>query len=243
MSDSDAAREQHDWPAQGLRQRLGSRIERHVMRSAVDMLDERATELDAIEHELDKRETDVSERLARAEAQEADVEHREHRLAELGLEHIQGQPRIDHLIRQLDRAEAALSQVRSESRQELAAAHEQATELRARVTRLEEAEHKRLLTQADMARREAAIAAREQQLREHDDRLRRRAQDVEARQQGLLAHERRLAERERRVEASEDDLRTRVAAVERRERELEQRKETLQGRERGSWSAGPTSGY
>ena len=243
MSDTVERPDQHDWPAQGLRQRLGSRIERHVMRSAVDMLDERGTELDAIEQELRMREADVLERFARTEAQEAELEHRERRLAELGVEHIQGQPRIDHLIRQLDRAEAALSQVRAQARHELVAAHEQARDLQARLKRLEEAEHKRLLTQADLTRREATIATSEHELRERDDRLRRRTNDVEARQQGLLAHERRLAERDRRVQATEADLRSRVEAVERREREVAEREEALQRRDRGWWNAGPTSGY
>ena len=44
------------------RQRLGSRIERHVMRSAVDMLEDRGAELDGVERELRSR---VSSRLAR----------------------------------------------------------------------------------------------------------------------------------------------------------------------------------
>jgi ribonucrease Y len=244
MSDSDAAVEdQHDWPAQGFRQRLGSKIERHVMRSAVDMLDERGTELDSIERDLQSREAEVIERLAQAEVQEAELEHRERRLAELGAEDIHGQPRIDHLIRQLDRAEAALSQVRAEARNELAAAHEQAQELQARMKRLEEAEHRHLLTQADVTRREAAFSSRERELREHDEKLRRRAHEVEARQQGLFAHERRLAERERRVDASETDLRKRLDSLERREREIEEREDALRGRETGWWSAGPASNH
>src|SRR5215204_1804043 len=98
-----------------LRQRLGSRLERHVMRSAVDMLDERGAEV---------------------EAQEKELEHRERRLEELGAGDIQGQPRIDHLIRQLDRAEAAVSQVRAEARYDAAAAQEQAQQLQARIKRL-----------------------------------------------------------------------------------------------------------
>src|SRR5918998_6884926 len=154
------------------------------MRSAFDMLDERGAELDGVERELQDREADLSERIARAEAQEAEVEHRERRLAELGAGDIKGQPRIDHLIRQLDRAEAALGQVRAEAREELAAADEQTRELQNRISRLEETEHRRLLTQADIARREAALGSRERELRAHDDKLRRRAQEVEARQQG-----------------------------------------------------------
>src|SRR5919109_5022185 len=137
MSESDAERrDQLDWPAQGVRQRLGSRLERHVMRSAVDMLDERGAELDALERELEEREAEALERFTRTEAQEGELEHRERRLAELGVEHIQGQPRIDHLIRQLDRAEAALSQVRAQARHDLVAAHEHAGELQARVKQL-----------------------------------------------------------------------------------------------------------
>jgi uncharacterized protein (DUF3084 family) len=225
------------------RQRLGSRIERHVMRSAVDMLDERGAELDAVERELETRETDLANRQTAAEAQEAEVEHRERRLEELGAGDIQGQPRIDHLIRQLDRAEAALSQVRTEARHEVAAAHEQAQELQARMKRLEEAEHRRLLTQADLTRRESALSSRERELREHDDKLRRRTQELEARQQGQLAHERRLAERERRVEAAEADARTRMDSLERRERDVEEREDALRGRDTGWWNAGPASSH
>ena len=226
-----------------LRQRLGSRIERHVMRSAVDMLDERGTELDAVERELETREDDLRRRHTEAETQEAELEHRELRLDELGAGDIQGQPRIDHLIRQLDRAEAALSQVRTEARNELAAAHEQAQQLQARIKRLEEESHQRLLTQADLTRREAALSARERELREHDDKLRRRAQELEARHQGQLAHERRLAERERRVDASETAIRARLDSVARREGEVEEREDALRGRETGWWNAGPPARY
>jgi chromosome segregation ATPase len=225
------------------RQRLGSRIERHVMRSAVDMLDERGAELDGVERELQDREADLTERIARAAAQEAEVEHRERRLAELGAGDIQGQPRIDHLIRQLDRAEAALGHVRAEAREELAAADEQARELQNRISRLEETEHRRLLTQADITRREAALGSRERELREHDEKLRRRAHELDARQQGLLAQERRVAERERRVQATETELRTRVLSAERRERELEEREEAVRGQNTGWWNAGPASTY
>lgn len=225
------------------RQRLGSRIERHVMRSAVDMLDERGAELDTVERELETREADVRERLAKADAEEAELVHRERRLEELGAGDLAGQPRIDHLIRQLDRAEAALSELRGEARKELLAAHEQAQELQARIRRLEEAEHRRLLTQADVTRREAALSSRERELREHDENLRRREQEIEARQQGLLAHERRLDERDRRVAATEADVRTRVEAAERRERELEEREEALRGPNSGWWNTGPASSY
>lgn len=223
------------------RQRLGSRIERHVMRSAVDMLDERGAELDGVERELESREAELRERLENAEAQEAELEHRERRLAELGAGDLEGQPRIDHLIRQLDRTEAALGQVRAEGRNELASAHEQARELQGRVRRLEEAEHRRLLTQADVTRREAALSSRERELREHDDKVRRREHELEARQQGLLAQDRRVAERERRVTAAEADLRSRLDAIARREREVEEREEALRGRNTGWWNAGSTS--
>jgi len=225
------------------RQRLGSRIERHVMRSAVDMLDERGTELDTVERDLQRREANLIERTAKAEEQESELEHRERRLAELGADDISGQPRIDHLIRQLDRAEAALGQVRAEAEQELAAAHEHALELRERVKRLEEAEHRRLLTQADLTRREATVSSRHHELREQDDKLRRRAQDLDARQQGLLAHERRLAERDRRVEATETELRKRVDALGRRERDVEEREDALRGRDTWWGVTGPASSH
>jgi chromosome segregation ATPase len=227
MSDLDsAATEQHDehgWPRQGIRARLGSRLERHVMRSAVDMLDERGTELDGFDRELQHRERELHERFAQAEAQENDLEHRERRLAELGAQDLAGQPRIDHLIRQLDRTESALGQVRAQARHEIASAQEQAQELKARVRRLEEDEHRRLLTQADLTRRESTVSSRERELRMEDDALRRREQELEARQQGLLAHERRLAERE--------------GSLERRARELEERENRLRA-ERGWWPTG-----
>jgi chromosome segregation ATPase len=232
MSDPDAS----------FRQRLGSRIERHVLRSAVDILDERGTELDAVDRDLQRREADLRDRTAQAEVQESEVEHRERRLAELGADHISGQPRIDHLIRQLDRAEAALAQVRAEARNELAAAQEHSRALHERVKRVEETEHRRLLTQADLTRRESAVSSRERELREHDEKLRRRAQELEARQQGLHAHDRRLAERERRVEATEVDLRKRIDALARREQELEEREDALRGRDTGWWTIGPASG-
>ena len=126
MSESDAAlQDQRDWPSQGFAQRLGSRIERHVMRSAVDMLDERGTELDTIERDLQRREADVTERLAQTEAQEAELEHRERRLGELGAGDIQGQPRIDHLDSPARPGGSRAGPGPAESRQELAAAHEQ----------------------------------------------------------------------------------------------------------------------
>jgi uncharacterized protein (DUF3084 family) len=223
------------------RQRLGSRIERHVMRSAVDMLDERGAELDAVERELESREAELAGRHTAAETQEAQLEHRERRLQELGAGDIQGQPRIDHLIRQLDRAEAALGQVRAEARHEVAAAEQQAQDLQARMKRLEESEHRRLLTQADMTRRESALSSRERELREHDEKLRRLTLELEARQQGLLAHERRLAERERRVDAAESGFRTRMDSFVRRERDVEEREDALRGRDTSWWNAGPAA--
>jgi chromosome segregation ATPase len=210
MSDSRAAHDEQDWPAQGFRARLGSRIERHVMRSAVDMLDERGTELDGIDRDLQKREHELHERFAQAEAQENEVEHRERRLAELGAEDLAGQPRIDHLIRQLDRTEAALGQIRAQARHEIAAAQEEAQELKARVRRLEEDEHRRLLSQADLTRRESTVSSRERELRAEDEALRQR--------------ERELADRE--------------ASLERRERELEEREDRLRRPERGWWPSG-----
>jgi chromosome segregation ATPase len=223
MSDSGAAHDEQDWPAQGFRARLGSRLERHVMRSAVDMLDERGTELDGFDRDLQERERELHERLAQAEAQESELEHRERRLAELGAEDLAGQPRIDHLIRQLDRTEAALGQIRAQARHEIAAAQEQAQELKARVRRLEEEEeHRRLLTQADLTRRESTVSSRERELRMEDEALRRREQELEVRQQGILAHERRLAER--------------GELLARRERELDdEREDRLRGPERGWW--------
>jgi len=225
------------------RQRLGSRIERHVMRSAVDMLDERGTELDTVERELQRREANLIERTAKAKEQESELEHRERRLAELGADDISGQPRIDHLIRQLDRAEVALGQVRAEAREELATAQEHARELHERVKRLEEADHQRLLKQADFTRREATVSSRQHELREQDDMLRRRAQDLEAKQQGLLAHERRLAERERRADASEAELRKRLDAQARRERDLDEREDALRGRDPWWGVTGPASSH
>ncbi|MDP9491054.1 MAG: hypothetical protein M3P42_02450, partial [Actinomycetota bacterium] len=116
MADSDAAiRKDDDWPAQGVRQRLGSRIERHVLRSAVDMLDERGAELDNIERDLVKREADLAERLTRLDAEESQVEHRERRLAEIGAQHVDSAHKIDHLIRQLDETEAAAAAFRAKA--------------------------------------------------------------------------------------------------------------------------------
>jgi DNA repair exonuclease SbcCD ATPase subunit len=197
MSDSDAAHDEQDWPAQGFRARLGGRLERHVMRTAVDMLDERGTELDGFDRDLQRRERELHERFEQAEAQESDLEHRERRLAELGAEDLAGQPRIDHLIRQLDRTEAALGQIRAQARHEIAAAQEEAQELKARVRRLEEDEHRRLLSQADLTRRESVVASRERELRNQDEELHRREQTLERREQELEEREARLRGPER----------------------------------------------
>ncbi len=223
MADSDAAsRNPNDWPSQGVRQRLGSRIERHVMRSAVDMLDERGAELDTIERELVRREQDLAERLTVADAEEAKVGYREERLAEIGAHDVDATRKIDHLIRQLDRAEAALGQVRAEARHELAAAHDEARELQARIRRLEEAEHRRVLSAADITRRESALRSREHELRGQDERLREREQALGARQHSMIAQEQRL---------------------ERRERELEEREDSLRRQDRRWWGVGPSTPF
>jgi hypothetical protein len=160
------------------------------MRTAVDMLDERGTELDGFDRDLQRRERELQERTAQAEAQESDLEHRQRRLAELGAEDLAGQPRIDHLIRHLDRTEAALGQIRAQARHEIAAAQEEAQELKAQVRRLEEDEHRRLLSQADLTRRESVVASRERELRNQDERLRRREQELEEREARLRGPER-----------------------------------------------------
>jgi DNA repair exonuclease SbcCD ATPase subunit len=238
MSDPDAAvHNEERWPTQGFRARLGSRLERHVMRSAVDMLDERGTELDGIDRDLQRRERDLQHRFEHAETREGELEHRERRLSELDAGDLAGQPRIDHLIRQLDRTEAALGQARAEARNEVAAAHDETQRLKARVRELEEEEHRHLINQADLTRRESTVSSQERELRDQDEALRRRELELEARQAGLLAHERRLAERERRVDAAETDARTRMRSLERRERELEEREEGLRRRDGGWWTA------
>lgn len=244
MPDSDAAvNDQHDWGPQGFRARLGSRLERHVLRSAVDMLDERGTELDSIDRELRDRESNLVERYTEVEEVEEELEHRERRLEETGAANLEGQARIDHLIRQLDRAETALGEAREQAGQELAAAQVHAQELQERVKRVEETEHRRLLTQADLTRRESTVSSRERELREQNEKLRQRAQEAEAKEHGLSAHENRLAERERRVTASEADLRARLDAVERRERELEEREESLRGSGSGWLNAGQSPSH
>ena len=83
MARNDAAtKDRNDWPSQGVRQRLGGRIERHVLRSAVDMLDERGAEIDNFERDLVRREEDLAARLAHVTAEEARLTHREERLAD-----------------------------------------------------------------------------------------------------------------------------------------------------------------
>jgi hypothetical protein len=160
------------------RQRLGSRLERHVLRNAVEMLDERGTELDRFERELRRREGELAERATVAEALEVELEHRERRLAEIGANDLRGQPRIDLLIRQLDHTEAALGQLRAEARRELAAAEEEARQLRERVRLLEDADHRHLLSQADLTRRESALTSRLRELQERERRLELRERDV-----------------------------------------------------------------
>jgi chromosome segregation ATPase len=186
MSDQDTGvPNNQQWPDHGVRARLGSRLERHVLRSAVEILDERGTEVDGFERELRRREGELAERAALAEALERELEHRERRLAEIGAEHLRGQPRIDLLIGQLDRTEAALGQVRAEARRELAAAEEEARGLRERIRQLEEAGHRHLLSQADLTRRESALASRQRELQERERRLEFREREVEEREQAL----------------------------------------------------------
>ena len=145
MADSDAAtHEEHDWPAQGVRQRLGSRIERRVLRSAVDMLDERGTDLDSIERKLVEREQNLAERLSAAEAEEAELSHRERRLAEIGATDLDATRRIDHLIRELDQTESTAAAYLAKADAKVNDAEQKARELADRVRRLEEAEHKRV---------------------------------------------------------------------------------------------------
>lgn len=244
MADSDAAKhDEDDWPAQGIRQRLGSRIERHVLRSAVDMLDERGTELDTIERDLVKREQSVAERLSQVSAEESQLERREHRLAELGMQDLDSTRKIDHLIRQLDESEGAAAALRAKAEGKLLAAEERARELAERVKRLEEAEHHRVLSAADITRRDQALTTRERELRDQDERLREREQAMGAKQHGLIAQEQNLEQRQRRLEAAEQDARKRLDSLERRERELEEREDSLRGRDQRWWGSGPASSH
>lgn len=244
MADRDAAtRSQNDWPDQGVRQRLGSRIERHVLRSAVDMLDERGSELDSIEQDLVNREADLAERLAVAAAEEAQLEHRLQRLAEVGATDLDATRKIDHLIRQLDETETAVAAFRTRAEGKVHAAEEKARELAERVKRLEEAEHHRVLSAADITRRESALRTREHEIRQQDERLREREQALGARQHALIAREQELEERHRRLEQVEQDARTRLHSLERMERELEEREHALRGRDERWWGAGPASSH
>lgn len=221
VSHSDAAPQNpNDWPSQGIRQRLGGRIERHVLRSAVEMLDERATELDTIERELVARERDLVERLTVADEADAHLAHREQRLAELGAEDLDAARKIDHLIRKLDETESAAAVFRAKAEGKVQAAEEKARELAERVKQLEESEHRRVLSAAEITRRESALRTREHELREQDERIREREQAIGARQHSLIAQEQRL---------------------QRREREVEERESSLRGPEQRWWGSGPVS--
>jgi chromosome segregation ATPase len=223
MADSDAATsDQSRWPSQGMRQRIGSRIERHVLRSAVDMLDERGTELDKIERELVKREADLAERLERADAVEAHLQHREQRLAEIGAQDVEATRKVDHLIRQLDETESAAAAFHAKAEGKVHAAEEKARELADRVKRLEEAEHRRVLSAADITRRESALRSREHELRQQDEKLREREQSIGAKQHAVIAREQQL---------------------ERLSRELEEREAALRGRDQRWWGSDPASSH
>jgi uncharacterized protein (DUF3084 family) len=222
MADSASSRNPHDWQSQGVRQRLGSRIERHVMRSAVDMLDERGTELDAIERELVKRERELAERLATADAEEAQVAYREQRLAEIGAQDLDATRRIDQLIRRLNETEGAAAALRAKADNKVLAAEGKARELTERVRRLEEAEHRRVLSAADITRRESALRSREHELRQQEERLREREQALGARQHNVIAREQ---------------------GLERRERELEEREDSLRRQDRRWWGVGPSTPF
>ena len=242
MADSRAAiRKDDEWPAQGVRQRLGSRIERHVLRSAVDMLDERGTELDKIERDLVKREADLAERLTRLDAGESQVEHREQRLAEIGAQNLDSAHKIDHLIRQLDETETAAAAFHAKAEAKVLAAEDKARELTERVKRLEEAEHRRVLSAADITRRESALTSREHEIRKQDERLRERDQALAAKQHGLIAAEQTLEQRQRRLEAVEHDASKRLESLERMERELEEREQALRGRDQRWWGPDPAT--
>lgn len=244
MADQNAAHHPDtEWPAQGVRQRLGGRIERHVLRSAVEMLDERGAELDKVERDLIKREQDLAERLAGVDAGEAEVERREHRLAEIGAAGVQANRKIDLLIRELDQTESTAAAYRAKAEGKLQAAEEKARELAERVKRLEEAEHKRVLSAADITRRESALRSREHELRGQDERLRERDQLLAARQHALIAQEQTLEERQRRLEAVEQDTRKRLESLERLERELDERETALRGRDQRWFGSGPVSSY
>jgi uncharacterized protein (DUF3084 family) len=231
MADSDAAatHEENDWPAQGVRQRLGSRIERHVLRSAVDMLDERGSELDSVERKLTEREQNLAERLSAVDAGEAELAHRERRLADVGAVDLDATRRIDHLIRELDQTESTAAAYLARADAKLNDAEQRAQELGDRVKRLEEAEHKRVLSAADITRRESALRSREHEIRQQDERLREREQALGATQHALIAKEQQLEERHRRLEQ--------------RERELEAREHALRGGDGRWWGSDPASSH
>jgi chromosome segregation ATPase len=230
MADSDAATHQeNDWPAQGVRQRLGSRIERHVLRSAVDMLDERGSELDSVERKLVEREQNLAERFSAAEAEEADLSYRERRLAEIGAADLDSTRRIDHLIRELDQTESTAAAYLAKADAKVNDAEQKARELADRVRRLEEAEHKRVLSAADITRRESALRSREHEIRQQDERLREREQALGATQHALIAKEQQLEERQRRLEQCE--------------RELEERENALRGGDGRWWGSDPASSH
>jgi chromosome segregation ATPase len=231
MADSDAAatHEDHDWPTQGVRQRLGSRLERRVLRSAVDMLDERGTDLDSIERKLVEREQDLAERLSAAEAEEAALSHRERRLGEIGATDLEATRRIDHLIRELDQTESTAAAYLAKADAKVNDAEQRSRELADRVRRLEEAEHKRVLSAADITRRESALRSREHEIRQQDERLREREQALGATQHTLIAKEQQLEERQRRLEQ--------------RERELEEREHALRGSDVRRWGSDPASSH
>lgn len=242
MADSRATiRKDDDWPAQGVRQRLGSRIERHVLRSAVDMLDERGAEIDKIERDLVKREADLAERLTRVEAEESQVDHREKRLAEIGAENLDSVHKIDHLIRQLDETENVAAAYRAKAEGKLLAAEDKARELAERVKRLEEAEHHRVLSAADITRRESALASREHEIRKQDEALRERDQTLAAKQHSLIVDEQNLEQRQRRLETVEQDAAKRLESLERMERDLEEREHALRGRDQRWWGPDPAT--
>jgi chromosome segregation ATPase len=244
MADSDAAtRQDNDWPAQGMRQRIGSRIERHVLRSAVDMLDERGNELDAVERQLVEREQNLAERLSAVDAGEAEIAHREQRLAEVGATDLDATKRIDHLIRELDETESAASAYLAKADAKVDDAEQKARELADRVKRLEEAEHKRVLSAADITRRESALRSREHEIRQQDERLREREQALGATQHALIAKEQQLEERQRRLDQVEVEARERRESLERTERDLEEREHALRGRDGRWWGPDPASSH
>jgi chromosome segregation ATPase len=230
MADSDAATHQeNDWPTPGVRQRLGSRIERHVLRSAVDMLDERGSELDSVERKLVEREQNLAERLSAAEAEEAELSYREKRLAEIGAADLDSTRRIDHLIRELDQTESTAAAYLAKADAKVNDAEQKARDLADRVKRLEEAEHKRVLSAADITRRESALRSREHEIRQQDERLREREQALGATQHTLIAKEQQLEERQRRLEQCE--------------RELEERAHAFRGGDGRWWGSDPASSH